>query len=242
VPDKGAKQTSYFRATNYPEVTADAWHPGRVFVTFGSYINRYSNEHNACVPQGFSSDTGLNLYQGVTTAGACSNKIVVSESRDGGETFTGTTTDPRDLPVVVDTRRQRHSDQYFQGTAWSQGSLAVDLYDRSYGNDEASGFSDISLLGSFNGRMFASVRVTGSSMPPPTQFEGLFYGDYITLDATRGVAHPIWSDTRNRDLFACTDATGAVTTPPGVCSGPAPNARFANDQDAFTQAVRIPTR
>jgi hypothetical protein len=242
VPVKGAKQTSYFRATNYPQVTADARHPGHVFVTFGSYINRYSNEDNGCVPQGVSTDTGLNLFKGVTTAGACSNKIVVSVSRDGGATFTGTTTDPRDLPAVVGTRRQRHSDQYFQGTAWSQGTLAVDTYDRSYGNDEATGFSDISLLGSRNGHRFASVRVTSSSMPPPTQFEGQFYGDYIILSASHGVAHPIWSDTRNRNLFACTDAGGKVNTPPDVCTGSAPNARFANDQEAFTQAVRIPTR
>ena len=240
VPTKG-RQTSYFRATNYPEVTADAQHPRHVVVTFGSYINRYSNEQNGCVPKGFNNDTGLNLFDGVTKPGACSNKILVSTSTNGGATFTGTTTDPRRLPAVVGTRRQAHTDQYFQGTAWSQGKLAVDYYDRSYGDDERSGFSDISLSGSRNLRGFASRRVTSSSMPPPTQFEGQFYGDYIILSATGGIAHPIWSDTRNRELFACTNAAGKVTTPPSLCTGSAPNARLANDQDAFTDTMRIPT-
>ncbi len=239
VPTKG-KQTSYFRAVNYPEVAADPRNPRHVVVTFGSYINRYSNEKNGCVPEGFSPSTGLNLFDGVTKAGACSNKILVSTSTDGGAAFTGTEVDPRRLPVVVGSRRQLHTDQFWQGTAWSQGRLAVDYYDRSYGDDERTGFSDLTLSGSRNLRGFASRRVTSSSMPPPTQFDGLFFGDYITLSAREGVAHPAWMDTRNRELFACTDSKGTVTTPPTVCSAPAPNARYANDQDVFTDTMRIP--
>jgi hypothetical protein len=61
-------------------------------------------------------------------------------------------------------------------------------------------------------------------MPFPMQFPegggsagGTFYGDYAGLDAATN-ANPLWSDTRNPDLFACRDASsGQVTLPPSVC-------------------------
>jgi hypothetical protein len=77
-------------------------------------------------------------------------------------------------------------------------------------------------------------------MPPPTQFEGQFYGDYAGLDAL-DVAHPFWSDTRNPDLFLC-PGTGTPTAAPAVCTGPAPNASTANDEDAFTALTAVPVR
>jgi hypothetical protein len=58
VPEKGASANSFFRATNYPAGAVDPTNPDRVVVTFGSYINRHSNEDNGCVPAGFSEDTG----------------------------------------------------------------------------------------------------------------------------------------------------------------------------------------
>jgi len=65
---------------------------------------------------------------------------------------------------------QRSTDQYFHGMAFnSSGKLVVGAYDRSYGNDETTGFSDISVLTSANLKSFnKSQRVTTASMPPAT--------------------------------------------------------------------------
>jgi hypothetical protein len=84
VPEKGATANSFFRAANYPSGAVDPTDPHRVVVTFGSYINRHSNEDNGCVPAGFSEDTGNPLYEGVKTVGACNNDILISVSDDAG--------------------------------------------------------------------------------------------------------------------------------------------------------------
>jgi hypothetical protein len=239
VPEKNATANSIFRATNYPSGVADPRDPDRVAVTFGSYINRHSNERNGCVPQGHNPDTFQALYDGVKTAGACNNDIIVSVSGNGGQTFSGTTTDVRELPSV--RRGDRGTDQFWQWAAVSRtGKLAVSYYDRAYGDDEATGFSDVSLSGSRNGRDFATERVTTGSMPPATQFGGLFFGDYSGLTADTD-AHPYWMDTRDPELFACRDAAGDVTVPPRVCTQSAPNADPANDQNTYTRALAIPT-
>ena len=66
-----------------------------------------------------------------------------------------------------------------------------------------------------------------------------FYGDYAGIDVTATTAYPIWSDTRTVDEFLC-PGTGTPANPPTVCTGSAPNAPFANDQDIFTAGVPIP--
>jgi hypothetical protein len=76
-------------------------------------------------------------------------------------------------------------------------------------------------------------------MPPPTQFEGLFWGDYAGLTAL-DKALPIWSDTRNPDLFLC-PGTGVPGVPPSVCLGSASNAPVANDQDIYSDSVGVPS-
>jgi hypothetical protein len=240
IPEKGNTSNSIFRAANYPSGAVDPADPSRVMVTFGSYINQHSGEDNGCVPRGYDGDTFLPLYDGVKTAGACNNDIVVSSSADGGETFTGASTDVRELPATrpVDAGM---ADQFFQWAAFDSSSrLAVSYYDRGYGDDELTGFSDISLSGTRDGVRFARTRVTSSSMPPPTQFEGGFYGDYTGLSAAGGVAHPVWVDTRDPELFACRDSAGIVTLPPSVCTAGARNADQANDQNISTRAVPIP--
>jgi hypothetical protein len=212
----------------------------QVIVTFGSYINTHSNEANGCVPTGLNPAFGTNLYTGVKTAGACNNDILLSTSSDGGATFTGTTTDPRKLTSVTSERGQATTDQWWQWSAFTKsGKLAVSYYDRQYGSDETTGFSDMSLTGSENLAAFGVTRVTGASMPPPTEFSGLFFGDYSGLTAVDD-AHPLWMDTRNPDLFVC-PGTGAAGVPPTVCTGSASNARVANDQDIFTKAVGVPS-
>ena len=81
-------------------------------------------------------------------AGACNNKILVSVSNNGGSKFTGTTTDPRQMAVVNQAPAQQYADQFCQWAAFTQdGRLAVSYYDRQYGTDETTGYSDFSLSG-----------------------------------------------------------------------------------------------
>ncbi len=188
VPEKGTSTKSVFRATNYSSGAVNPTRPNQVVVTFGSYINQHSKESNGCTPAGVSPDDGQDLYTGVKSGG-CNNDILVSVSNNGGASFTGTTTDPRAATSVTQERRQSTTDQFWQWAAFSsRGTLAVDYYDRQYGSDETTGFSDLSLSGSRDLTRFGTDRVTTSSMPPPTQFPGpnggQFYGDYTGLTVT----------------------------------------------------------
>ena len=209
-------------------------------MAFGSYINQNSNEKNGCVPSSFSPTTGINLYVGVKTAGACNNDILASVSDNGGSSFTGTNTDPRNLISATFADRQKTTDQFWQWIAFGKnGKLAVSYYDRQYGNDETTGYSDISVSGYKDMSHYGVAKVTTSSMPPPTQFSGVFYGDYTGLTVVGNRAFPIWMDTRSPEPFLC-PGTGQPGVPPSVCRGASSNAPYANDQDIYTQGVEIP--
>lgn len=244
VPEKGSAQNSVFRAANYPSGAVNPTNPRQVAVTVGSYINRYSNESNGCTPAGISPATGQDLYTGVKTPGACNNKIMLSMSGDGGSTFTGSTIDPRKMPVVTTARRQARTDQWFQWASFTpRGRLVSSYYDRQYGADETTGNMDVSVSVSAGRSRFLVMRATSSSMPLPTQFpdamgNSLFFGDYSGLTAVSG-AHPLWMDTRDPDAFLC-PGTGAPGVPPAVCPGIEPNGLLANDQNIFT--ATLPTR
>jgi hypothetical protein len=241
VPEKGASTRSVFRAANYPTGAVNPSNPNQVVVTFGSYISKFSNESNGCIPTGTAAN-GDNTFTGVKTPGACNNKILLSVSNDSGASFTGTTTDPRLLATVNQDPGQALTDQWWQWLAFNKnGKLAVSYYDRQYGDDETTGFSDISLSGSGDIANFGVSRVTSSSMPPPTQFpnsrgNGTFLGDYSGLTAVNN-AMPLWSDTRSPDLFLC-----PATSPPAVCGATAANGLPANDQDIFLDNVAIPSK
>ncbi len=241
VPTKGSTQNSYFRATNYPSGVVNPKNASQVMVAFGSYINQHSKESNGCVPTGFSG-FGLNTYTGVTTPGACNNDILLSVSNDGGASFTGTTVDPRNLRTVGPATA---TDQFWQWIDMTAGGkVAISYFDRQYGNDELNGFSDVSLSSSSDLSSWTIQRATSSSMPPPTQFSGTFYGDYTGLTAVHvgvGVdyAYPLWMDTREKDLFLC-PGTAAPGVPPQVCTATSTNAAFANDQNAYTQRLTLP--
>jgi hypothetical protein len=235
VPEKGPSFNSIFRAANYPVGAVDPTAPNKVVVTYGSYLNRNSNETTGCTPAGVAAD-GNPLYSGVKT-GTCNNDIVLSVSTNGGSSFAGT--EPRRLPVASTAPGQARTDQFWQGAAYTpNGTLAVMYYDRQYGSDENTGFSDITVSQSRNLGTFRHDRATSSSMPPPTQFAGTFYGDYAAIAVTNRTAYPVWSDTRPVDLFLC-PGTGTTSTPPAVCEGGAINASVANDQDIYAAAVPI---
>ncbi|QKG19217.1 sialidase family protein [Actinomadura verrucosospora] len=240
VPEKGTSTDSIFRATNYPNITVDPANPKRVVVTVGSYINRDSDEASGCTPAGLTpADEGLGaLYTGVKTGG-CNNGIVLSSSTDGAATFTGTTTDVRKLPLAGTGAAQARTDQYWQGTVFNpRGELVTAYYDRQYGTDETTGFSDITVAASRDLTHFTAKRATTSSMPPPSQFNGQFYGDYIMLDATATTAYPAWPDTRAAALVLC-PGTGTPGHPPALCTAAASNASVANDQQISTAAVPL---
>jgi hypothetical protein len=195
------------------------------------------------VPSGFAAD-GNPTYTGVKTPGACNNKILLSVSSDAAQTFTGTAADPRKELVIPQSAGQRRTDQYWEWTAFARsGSLAVDYYDRQYGDDETTGSSDFSLAGSSDLVDFGQSRVTSSSMPAPTEFEGpkggQFYGDYVWLSAL-DKAYPIWSDTRSPDLFVC-PGTGTPGNPPTLCGATETNGETANDEDTFMATMNVPT-
>lgn len=245
IPEKGTSTKSVFRATNYSSGAVNPTRPSQVVVTFGSYINRHSNESNGCTPAGVSPDDGQDLYTGVKSGG-CNNDILASVSNNGGATFTGTTTDPRAATAVTQERRQSTTDQFWQWAAFSSsGTLAVDYYDRQYGSDETTGYSDLSLSGSRDLTRFGTDRVTTSSMPPPTQFPGpnggQFYGDYTGLTVTNERAHPVWSDTRALDVFVCPGTATGPGNPPRLCTATEPNGLRANDQEMFTDSLSVPT-
>ena len=238
VPEKAPTARSVFRATNYPVGSADPRDPDHVIVTFGSYINRHSNEANGCIPAGFSEETGLNRFEGVKEPGACNNDIVVSESTDGGQTFTGGSADVRTLPSTRPS--DRATDQFWQWAEFTPtGRVAVAFYDRAYGDDERTAFSDFTVAGSRDAVTFRTARATTGSMPPPTQFEGQFFGDYSGMTA-RNRVHPFWMDTRDLGVFSCRDANGAVVQPPSTCTGPSPYADRANDQNVYTRTMPLP--
>jgi hypothetical protein len=239
VPEKGPSANSIFRASNYPIGGVDPKHANRILVTYGSYLNRNSNENTGCTPAGLNPATGINLYTGVKN-GTCNNDIVLSTSTNSGATFTGTGTDVRALPVVTTASGQRRTDQYWQGAAFApNGTFAVSYYDRQYGSDENTGFSDITASVSDNGSgPFGHSRATSGSMPPPTQFSGTFYGDYAGIAVTNRNAFPIWSDTRPVDLFLC-PGTGTPSTPPSTCQAGATNASVANDEDVYTTRIGL---
>jgi hypothetical protein len=243
VPEKGSSTKSVFRATNYPSGQVDPRDPKRVTVAFGSYINKDSNESNGCVPSGFAAD-GNPTYTGVKAPGACNDKILLTVSTDSCGTFSGTTTDPRREQVVTQSLGQAKTDQFWQWSAFtSRGQLAVDYYDRQYGQDETNGSSDFGLAGSQDLVHFGQVRVSSSSMPAPTQFEGpaggQSYGDYVGLAAI-AKAHPIWSDTPSPDLCVC---PGSATpgNPPTLCGATETNGETANDEDTFSATVNVPS-
>jgi hypothetical protein len=167
----------------------------------------------------------------------------LSVSNDGGATFTGGATDPRALKDITRQGDQKSTDQWWQWLAFTpSGKLAVSYYDRQYGNDETTGYSDFSMTASSDLVKFTARRATSSSNPPPTQFSGVFMGDYTGLEAVdRGrvsIAYPFWSDTRNAELFLC-PGTGAPGVPPQVCTASAPNASVANDQEVFTVPLAL---
>ena len=176
VPEKGPSTNSVFRATNYPSGAVNPKNPnaGRRDASARTSTSTRTSR-TAASPAGFSSATGLNLYTGVKTAGACNNKILVSVSNDGGATFTGGGDRPAqrddrqpgsppgdDRPVLAVGGVQRRtasspSTTTTASTATDETTGCVGLQRSPASQETSSTFGD-------------RRAVTSSSMPPPTQF------------------------------------------------------------------------
>ena len=82
--------------------------------------------------------------------------------------------------------------------------------------------SDYVLAGGTDGQTPYDFKVVSPVFPPPDGVQTGFNGDYSGLTINKGTdAHPIWSDTRNRDPYA--PANGLV-----------------HDEDVFTDNVGLP--
>jgi hypothetical protein len=218
VPTAPLSDRSIFRATNYPSAVATS--NRRIVVTLGSYLNRHSNpERGNCSPAGFNPDTALPLYEGVGEVNGCNNDIVLSVSTDAGASFTGTTTPVWELPSVNDERAGHLADQWWQWAAHNPktGRATVAYYDRKYGNAQETGAFDITMRQGDGDH----VRVINRTLPPTQEFPeagastGVFLGDYMGLAVgSDGVAHPIWTDTRNRSSPPAPATTSASWSPP----------------------------
>lgn len=242
VPTAPLSNVSVFRAANYPSAAADPTDPTKIYVTFGSYINPHSNAANApghgrCVPDGLDPTTLLNLYTGVGDVNGCNNDILLSVTTDGGSHWSGTAGSLATATVVNDESSNQLADQWWQWAAVnSSGTLAVSYYDRKYNADENNGNNDLTLAAS-HGASFAHRRVTSVSNPPATEFPdavngySVFLGDYSGLAVSGSTAYPMWSDTRNQEVFQCP----SNANPLGSCrvtNGSVPGF----DEDAFTTA------
>jgi hypothetical protein len=84
---------------------------------------------------------------------------------------------------------------------------------------------------------------TGQSLYAGVKTEGasIFWGDYAGLAVRDTTALPLWSDTRDRDLFTC-QGTATPGNPPRLCGATEANGVVANDQDVFVDVVDIPQR
>ena len=239
IPEKGSSTNSIFRAANYPVGAVNPANPQQIAVSVGSYINSDSKESNGCHPTGVDPSSQGGLYDGVKTPGACANHIILALSSDGGAHWNGGSgVDPRQMPLAMQPS-QRHSSQWFQWLAFGSSKMAVSMYDRLYGNDETTGSSDISLIGTKDMVRWGLNRITSSSMPTPTQFSGTFWGDYSGMTTFGDMAMPVWSDTRSPDLFLCPGTATGPGSPPHLC-GLAVGGGTANDEDIFARSADIP--
>ncbi len=246
VPEKGSSTVSVFRATNYASGAVNPKNPNQVAVTVGSYINKHSNESNGCVPAGFaavpgSTPTPASRRRGRATTRSCSASPTTAVRR-----FTGGATDPRDETIVNQDPGQAKTDQFWQWAAFTKdGKLAVDYYDRQYGSDETTGCVGLLAVRQQGPREVRQqarhdvVDAAADAVRRPARrpvLRGLHLAGTAGNDAL-----PIWSDTRDPDLFLC-PGTGTPRHPPALCTGTEETGVKANDENTYMARMAVPTK
>ena len=239
VPEKGSSTNSVFRASNYPIGAVDPTDPNRVVVTYGSYINRNSNEASGCTPAGLAAD-GINTYTGVKTGGL-QQQHPLQRLHQPRQTFSGTPSTPGSA-TGQPRARQADDRPVLAGGHLHPSRLAGSLLRPVLREGQHHRLLRHHPVRLARPGQFAHRRVTSTSMPPPTEFAGQFYGDYAGLAAPHHRL-PIWSDTRAIDQFLC-PGTGkpASRRRSAAALWVRPNAEYANDQDIYTAGVVIPNR
>ena len=186
--------------------------PEQVVVTFGSYINKDSNETNGCAPAGFNPARGsrpLHRRQApgraTTTSWSASRTTAVRLHRRRRPTRGRADVEPGpgpgdDRPVLAvggvqqETASSR-STTTTASTASTTGSTGVPSDEDRLLRHHAVGSRDLTEWG--------TTRVTSSSMPPPTQFGGAVLRRLHRDGRVGNKAVPIWADTRDPELFLC---------------------------------------
>ncbi|HYM67729.1 MAG TPA: hypothetical protein VEW68_10590, partial [Patescibacteria group bacterium] len=135
-----------------------------------------------------------------------------------GTSFTGTTANVRTMALAGNQKTL--ADEFWQWTGITAGgAVVVGYYDRQYGNDDVVGASDYSVA--YRGH---SSRISNVSSPAPTEFGGLFLGDYNVLSVVGYRAWVTWTDDRNPGLTSCSGDVNAICT-------------LGQDEDVFASRV-----
>ena len=237
VPEKGSSTVSVFRATNYPSGAVNPKNPNQVVVTLGSYINQHSNESNGCVPTGFAAVRDQHLHRR-QDAGACNNDILAQRLQQ------------RRCDLHRDDDRSAHGDDGEPGSRARRRPTSSGSGRRSRRTASSRSTTTTGSTAMTRRRARPTSRLSGTQGPREVRQQarhvvvdagadavrwragGQFYGDYIWLDTAGNDAFPIWSDTRDPDLFLC-PGTGTPGNPPTLCTATENTGLQANDENTY---------
>jgi hypothetical protein len=244
VPEKGSAQNSVFRATNYPSGGVSPANPRQVAVTFGSYINRNSDETNGCVPQGFSPGHRRQpVHRGQDARSMQQqdpHQRVRQRRQDLHRHHHGPAEDAcgdhgapagahRPVMAVGRLNAQRNP-----GCLLLRQAIRHRRDQRQHGHEPV----DLGHPAQLHGPQDHLILHAAAHPFPDTHGNSTFFGDHSGLTAQSG-AHPLWMDTRNLDAFTC-PGTAQPGVPPSICAAAEPNGIIANDQEIYTRTLTTP--
>ena len=204
---------------------------------------RTPTSRTAACPAGFAADGTQHLHRRQDRRRVQQRHPAQRVDRTAARTFTGGDRPTRGTqPTVNDARRRRSTDQFWQWAAFTtSGKLAVSYYDRQYGDDETTGYSDFTLSGVARpGRASAQKRVTSlvDAAADPVRRAS---SSATTPGSTRSTTPTRSGRTPGRPTCSSAPAPARRATRPTSASAPrapAPQAGLtANDEDIFTAGV-----
>jgi hypothetical protein len=179
-------------------------------------------------PRAQTTDSGNTVYVTWQDYRNGEYDIQLARSTDGGRTWSATHMVNPDRGLdhyfpAVDRQNSRIAVSYYRSERVpNENTTPKGGFAPAPGNGVQQKLSDYVLAGGFGlATPFRFVRVAAPFVPPDGVQEG-FNGDYSGIVVTRdGLAHPIWSDTRN--------------------ASPDPVNGVSHDEDVFSTARRIPS-
>ena len=243
VPEKGSSTVSVFRATNYPSGAVDPHNPNVVAVTFGSYINKDSNESNGCVPAGFADD-GNPIYTRRQDTGRVRQQDPVERFDRRRRDVHGHGNGPTD----------GDAGHAVAGPAPYRSVLAVG---RLHARRQVGGGLLRPSVRRRRDDRIVGLQPVGERRPDPLRSDPPHDELDAGADAVRGPRRwPVLrrlrladgqrqglSDLvgrRAQDLFLCPN-TGVTGVPPKLCGATETNGEVANDEETYMAAVNVPT-